>query len=66
MGIKLSRSDALAYAIASVRMEGLRITPAGLAILEKCAAGEITIERAKEIILARYRKSSSAPDASSK
>jgi len=62
VGIKLSRSDALADAIASVRMEGLRITPAGLAVLEQWAAGEITIEEAKAIILALYRNTSVISD----
>ena len=42
-------------------MEGLRITPAGLAVLEKWAAGEITIEEAKAIILALYRENSVIP-----
>jgi hypothetical protein len=62
VGIKLSRSDALADAIASVRIEGLHVTPAHLAVLERWAAGEITIEQAKAIILAPYRNTSAVSD----
>jgi hypothetical protein len=66
MGIKLSRSDALADAIASVRMEGLRVPPAALAVLERWAAREITIEEAKAILLAPHRQTALASDESPK
>lgn len=54
MGIEISRSDALEDAIASVRMEGLRISPTH-PILRRLAAGELTSEQARQEILASLR-----------
>lgn len=51
MGTELSRSDALADAIASVRMEGFRVSPTH-PILRRLAAGELTSEQARQEILA--------------
>lgn len=66
MGIQLTPSEALADAIASVRTEGLRVPPDSIAILERVAAGEITLEQAKQLILAKYQPPSLAPDTPSK
>lgn len=66
MGVQLTPSEALADAIASVRTEGLRVLPDSIAILERVAAGEITLEQAKQLILAKYQPPSLAPDTPSK
>ena len=66
MAIQLTLSEALADAVASVRLEGLRISPDGLAVLERIAAGEITSEQARMLILAKYQRPSSAPNTASK
>jgi hypothetical protein len=51
MVIKLTRKEAVASAIASVRMEGLVLAPAHQAILDKLADGELSCEQAKQAIL---------------
>lgn len=51
MGIEITQSDAPADAIASVRMEGLRVSPNN-PILRRLAAGELTSEQARQEILA--------------
>lgn len=51
MGIKLSRADALADAIASVRMEGLLVTSEFHALFDEYASGRITTLEVKAAIL---------------
>jgi hypothetical protein len=51
----LSRREAVAEALASVRAEGLEPGPECLEMLEAIAEGRLTTEEARQRTLARYR-----------
>lgn len=50
------RHDAVAEALASVRIEGLEPTAEGLAVLEAVAAGELDEDQAIERLRQRHRR----------
>lgn len=51
MAIKLTRSDAVADAIASVRMEGLAISASHRGTLDQLASGKLSAADARRAIL---------------
>jgi hypothetical protein len=48
--------EAVADTLASLRVDGLELSPFGLAIMQRIADGEIDEDQAVALILARYRK----------
>lgn len=51
-----ARREAMADALASVRLEGLEPSAEGLALLHAVAEGELSSDAARQQILARYRQ----------